>query len=94
MEGTIELIMSVLQESLSNNIDKESIYDNKNSALKILQDSIDPRKYNGALLVGLNGVVVKSHGSTDSFGFYNAIMTAIEEIKKEIIPNMIATFKE
>ena len=52
------------------------------------------RKYNGALLVGLNGVVVKSHGSTDSFGFYNAIMTAIEEIKKEIIPNMIATFKE
>ena len=53
--------------------------------LKILQDNIDPRKYNGALLVGLNGVVVKSHGSTDSFGFYNAIMTAIEEIKKEII---------
>ena len=94
MEGTIELIMSVLQESLSNNFDKESIYDNKNSALKILQDSIDPRKYNGALLVGLNGVVVKSHGSTDSFGYYNAILTAIEEIKKEIIPNMIATFKE
>ena len=35
---------------------------------------MDPRKYNGAVFLGLNGIAVKSHGGTDSFGFANAIL--------------------
>ena len=54
--------------------------------------SIDPRRHNGALLVGLNGIVVKSHGSSDSYGHYHALLTAIDEVKKEIIPKMIESF--
>ena len=39
---------------------------------------MDPRKYNGAVFLGLNGIAVKSHGSTDSFGFANAIGVAAD----------------
>ena len=53
---------------------------------------LDPRKYNGAIFLGLNGPVVKSHGGTDAFGFSNAIGVAvsliensyIDEIKKKV----------
>jgi glycerol-3-phosphate acyltransferase PlsX len=45
---------------------------------------IDPRKYNGALFVGLNGVVVKSHGGTDAVGFANAVGVAVDMIARDL----------
>jgi glycerol-3-phosphate acyltransferase PlsX len=42
-------------------------------ALRKLKKKMDPRLYNGAILVGLNGVVVKSHGNSDEVGFANAV---------------------
>ena len=45
---------------------------------------IDPRRYNGATFLGLNGVVVKSHGGTDSFGFANAIGVAVDMAANDI----------
>jgi glycerol-3-phosphate acyltransferase PlsX len=45
---------------------------------------MDPRKYNGATLVGLNGIVIKSHGSADSFAFEHAIHTAVVEVRKQV----------
>jgi glycerol-3-phosphate acyltransferase PlsX len=47
-------------------------------ALKKMQARIDPRRYNGAMFLGLRGIAVKSHGSTDAFGFANAIGVAID----------------
>lgn len=44
----------------------------------------DPRKYNGALFVGLNGVAVKSHGGTDGFGFANAVGVAYDMIARDL----------
>lgn len=44
----------------------------------------DPRRYNGALFVGLNGVVVKSHGGTDAVGFANAIGVAVDMISRDL----------
>jgi phosphate acyltransferase len=44
----------------------------------------DPRKYNGALFVGLNGVVVKSHGGTDAVGFANAVGVAVDMIARDL----------
>ena len=38
----------------------------------------DPRRYNGAIFLGLNGIAVKSHGSTDALGFANAIGVAAD----------------
>ena len=48
------------------------------------RNRIDPRKYNGASLVGLRGIVIKSHGSADEVAFENAIREAIAEIKKNV----------
>jgi len=54
--------------------------------LRSLRRRIDPRRYNGATLVGLRGIVVKSHGSTDTVGFCNAIDIA----KKEVLADVAA----
>jgi glycerol-3-phosphate acyltransferase PlsX len=43
---------------------------------------LDPRRYNGATLVGLNGVVLKSHGGADQVAFSTAVKTAIVEARK------------
>ena len=47
-------------------------------ALNKLRARLDPRRYNGAMFLGLNGIAVKSHGSTDAFGFANALGVAID----------------
>ena len=49
---------------------------------------MDPRKYNGAVFLGLNGIVVKSHGGTDSFGFANAIGVAYDMAKYNFINDL------
>jgi glycerol-3-phosphate acyltransferase PlsX len=50
------------------------------SALKKVRLRTDPRRYNGAMFVGLNGIVVKSHGGTDALGFANAIGVAVDMV--------------
>lgn len=57
--------------------------------LKAFGNRIDPRRYNGATLLGLKGVVVKSHGGADSLAFANAINIALLEIGTNV-PSMIA----
>ena len=51
------------------------------SRLNEFRERLDPRRYNGAMLVGLNGICVKSHGSTDAIGFANAIGVAVNLIE-------------
>ena len=48
----------------------------------------DPRRYNGASLLGLRGIVVKSHGSADSFAFERAIERAMEEVENEVLQKL------
>ena len=52
--------------------------------LRSLKNRLDPRRYNGASLVGLTGIVIKSHGGADEFAFKNAIGTAMIEIDKGV----------
>ena len=62
-------------------------------SLKKFKKKLDPRKYNGAIFLGLRGPVVKSHGSTDEIGFANSLKVCekiikgnlIDKIKKNII---------
>jgi glycerol-3-phosphate acyltransferase PlsX len=54
------------------------------SALKITFRRMDPRAHNGAMFIGINGIVVKSHGSSDSYGVRNAIEVAINLAQKEV----------
>jgi glycerol-3-phosphate acyltransferase PlsX len=52
--------------------------------LKALRKRIDPRVYNGASLLGLRGIVIKSHGGADAFAFANAIKVAILEVREDV----------
>jgi len=56
--------------------------------LNALRRRLDPRQYNGASLVGLNGIVIKSHGGTDIVGFEYAIRVAAEEVQNQL-PQLI-----
>jgi glycerol-3-phosphate acyltransferase PlsX len=47
-------------------------------ALRKFRERFDPRRYNGAMFLGLGGIADKSHGSTDAFGFANAIGVAVD----------------
>ncbi len=49
--------------------------------LRAFKRKLDPRRYNGASLLGLNGVIIKSHGSADVFAFTQALHKAIEEVR-------------
>ena len=61
--------------------------------LRAFRKKIDPRRYNGATLVGLNGIVVKSHGSADRVAFGNAIRTALVECQQGV-PTHISNLLE
>lgn len=52
--------------------------------LNAFKDKVDPRKYNGASLLGLKGIVVKSHGGADVFSYSNAIRVAIVEVENKV----------
>jgi len=52
--------------------------------LRAIRRKIDPRRYNGASLLGLRGIVVKSHGSADKLSFAHAIEEAMVEIEKDV----------
>ena len=58
--------------------------------MKGVKKKMDPRVYNGASFLGLNGIVIKSHGSADDFSYSNAIQTAYYESKNNLLANIKA----
>ena len=84
MEGVANLIESYLREEFYRNSLRKIQGLIAAPALKALRDRLDPRRYNGASLVGLNGVVIKSHGGADKFAFETAVNTAIIEGRKGV----------
>ena len=72
-EGTAKFITDSLKESLMENFFSKISLLFSFFALKKFKSKLDPRKYNGAIFLGLKGPVVKSHGGTDAFGFYHSI---------------------
>lgn len=86
---TAEGMASFLTESLKNvfhrNLFTKSLGFFLKPYLKSFKDTFDPRIYNGALWLGLNGIAVKSHGGTDSIGFYHALKKTHVLIQKNIL---------
>ena len=58
-------------------------------ALKAFKKLVDPGEHNGASMVGLNGVVIKSHGSADAYAFGNALRVAVIEARKGVPTQII-----
>ncbi len=77
-EGIAKLFSESLRASFRHSPLARIGYVFARGALKKLAARLDPRRYNGAMFLGLGGIAVKSHGSTDAFGFANAISVAID----------------
>ncbi|KGJ04947.1 phosphate:acyl-[acyl carrier protein] acyltransferase [Paracoccus halophilus] len=75
-EGTAKLVGDFLRDAFANSIMSKFAALLAMSSLKRLQKRIDPRRVNGGVFLGLNGTVVKSHGSADSTGISAAIKLA------------------
>ncbi len=84
MEGTVGLCSHYLRRSFSRDWLAKLQAILARSVLGNLRTEMDSRKYNGATLVGLNGIVIKSHGSADSLAFQHAIDTALVEVRNQL----------
>ena len=84
-EGTANFIVKEFKESMTSNIlgKLSSLINIKN--LNKVKKKLDPRLYNGAILIGLNSPVVKSHGSTDHVGFSHSLNVCIKVVKNNLI---------
>jgi len=79
-EGTAKMFGAFLKQALTESLMSKMGAMLASSALKEFKMKVDPRRYNGAMFLGLNGICIKSHGGTDALGFSNAIHVAEEMI--------------
>ena len=84
-EGTAKFITENLKSSLTENLMTKFSMLFSYFALKKFKEKLDPRKYNGAIFLGLNGPVVKSHGGIDSTGFYHSIDLCYKIVKGNLM---------
>ena len=84
-EGTAKFITESLKKSLTSTIFAKISVLFSFFALKKFKEKLDPRKFNGAIFLGLKGPVVKSHGSTDAIGFYHSIDLCYRIIKGDLM---------
>ena len=78
IEGTVKLYTEYLRQTFRSTLATRLSFLLARRAFRKMRARIDPRRYNGATFLGLNGIVVKSHGGTDAFGFANAIGVAVD----------------
>jgi glycerol-3-phosphate acyltransferase PlsX len=79
-EGALKLMGGMLRQVFSSSWSARIGYLLARPGLDRLREWIDPRRYNGAVMLGLKGVVVKSHGGTDAAGFANAVDVAMDMV--------------
>lgn len=84
-EGTAKLFSNLLKKAFKKNIFTKIGYLFARSGIKEMQAKMDYKSYGGAMLLGVNKVVVKGHGSSDARSFYHAIRVTYELIKKDMI---------
>jgi phosphate acyltransferase len=84
-EGLAQMLGSFLREEFGRNVFTKLAALLAWPVLAAFKRRVDHRRYNGATLVGLRGIVVKSHGSADSFSFGRAIERALEEAQNDVI---------
>ena len=96
-EGVAKMIAAFIKQEFSKNILTRLAALVAMPVLKAFRSRIDPRSYNGASLLGLRGIVIKSHGSADAYAFANAIKVAILEVREDVpqrITAQLQVYKE
>ena len=87
-EGVADLVQKGLRDAFSENMLTKLGFLLARAGLSGFRHKLDPRRYNGAVFLGLNGISVKSHGGTDAFGFANAIGVAVHMLQQGFIPEV------
>lgn len=88
MEGIAKTMSSMLKAGFKKNVFTKIGYLFSRSGVKQLKEKMDYKKYGGAMLVGVNKVVVKAHGSSDEEAFYSALKVTYNLIKKDVVNKM------
>lgn len=83
-EGVAKMISHYMKQEFKRSLITKMVGMLAMPVLKAFRAKIDPRQYNGASLVGLQGIVIKSHGGADAFAFANAIKEAVLEVRKDV----------
>jgi len=84
-EGTAKQIATYLKQAMGSSLMSKIGYLFARSAFAALRDRLDPRKVNGGVFLGLDGVVIKSHGGTDATGFAAAIDVGYDMVKYDLL---------
>jgi glycerol-3-phosphate acyltransferase PlsX len=84
MEGAARLIADLMREEFTRTPLRKLGALAARPAINALRARMDPRRYNGATMVGFKGIVIKSHGGTDLFGFQRAIEAAVLEARNDV----------
>jgi len=93
MEGLAKMISQIIREEFRRTFTTKLLALAAMPVLHVVRKRLDTRHYNGASLLGLRGVVVKSHGGADSIGFASAIRIAILEVQNQV-PQRIGALME
>ncbi len=84
-EGTAKQIAAYLKQAIGSSLLSKIGYLFARSAFRALKDRMDPRKVNGGVFLGLDGVVIKSHGGTDATGYAAAIDVGYDMVKYDLL---------
>ncbi|MBX9796064.1 phosphate acyltransferase PlsX [Sphingomonas sp.] len=85
VEGTARFVADLLKRAFSSSLRSKVGFLISRPATELLRDHLDPNNHNGAVFLGLNGLVVKSHGSANQAGVANAIALAAKLIRDDLI---------
>jgi len=89
-EGTAKLISEYIRRTFRSSLLAGMGYLLARPAMRKLRKRLDPRRYNGAVLIGLNGITVKSHGGSDALGFAHAVGMAVDMVRYGLIERISA----
>jgi phosphate acyltransferase len=84
IEGTARMMAQVTREEIKRTLARRAMALGAAPLFRALAARVDPRRYNGASFVGLQGIVIKSHGGADETAFATAIETAVLEVRKGV----------
>jgi glycerol-3-phosphate acyltransferase PlsX len=84
LEGTARFVGDLLRRAFASSLRSRIGYVISRSAARLLRDHLDPNNHNGAVFLGLNGLVVKSHGSASAVGVANAIGVARRMVRADL----------
>ena len=87
-EGALKLMRDLLRQVFTSSVAARIGYLLARPALDRLREWLDPRRYNGAILIGLNGVVVKSHGGADALSYAHAVDVAMDMVTHRFNENI------